>query len=229
MSPIRTISRIAQVRHAILYEIFSGTLKPGQRLLEARLATQLDVSQATVNAALQDLHNQGIVKKVMNRFSEVSRYSSVEIENLFSVRLIIEPAAAEIAAGNLSPEGTGRLTEQLDLMRAAARTNDIPRFSLADYSFHQEVYALSGNSFLIQACQAIAAAPFAYILCDGSGALPVDYVSLAEDHQGIIDALVAGPEVAARISREMIETWRLHSVKALEAAAQSAAERLVSA
>jgi DNA-binding GntR family transcriptional regulator len=226
--PIRTISKIEQVRHAVLYQIISGVLKPGQRIVEARLATQLDVSQATVNAALQDMHNQGIVRKVTNRFTEVSRYTSLDIQNLFSLRLIIEPAAAETVARGLSEEGIARLTEHLDLMRSAARVNDVARFSFADYSFHQEIYLLSSNSFLIQACQAIAAAPFAYILCDCSTALPVDYVSLAEDHQVIIDALKAGPDIAARVCLDKIETWRLHSLRALESASQETSLPVVS-
>jgi DNA-binding GntR family transcriptional regulator len=157
---------------------------------------------------------------MLNRFSEVSRYTYREIENLFSVRLILEPVATAVAARALDEEGVRRLTEHVDRMRAAARTNDIPRFCLADYSFHQEIYALSFNSFLIQACQAIAAAPFAYILCGSTGALPVEYASLAEDHQEIVSALQAGPEAAERIARERIEAWRLHSEHALKAAGQ---------
>src|ERR1700736_5326882 len=98
MSPITTITKVEQVRRAILYQIFSGALQPGQRLVEAKLANELGVSQATVNAALQDMHNQGIVNKMLNRFSEVSRYTFREIENLFSVRLILEPEAAAVAA-----------------------------------------------------------------------------------------------------------------------------------
>jgi DNA-binding GntR family transcriptional regulator len=84
------------------------------------------------------------------------------------------------------------------------------------------MYALSGNPFLIQACQAIAAAPFAYILCGGAKGLPADYPALAEDHQLILTELQNGPDAAARITRENIETWRLHSVHALNAAASAA-------
>jgi DNA-binding GntR family transcriptional regulator len=101
-------------------------------------------------------------------------------------------------------------------MRRAARKKDLAKFCLADYQFHQEVYRLSGNSFLIQACQAIAAAPFAYILCDHLEALPTDYVALAEDHQDLIAAMEAGPETASRVTRDRIVAWLNHSLHALE-------------
>lgn len=211
---------IEHVRRAFLAQIFSGNLRPGQRLVEAKLANELGVSQATVNAALQDLHNQGIVTKLLNRSTTVCRYTNREIENLFSVRLILEPEAAACAARSLQSFST--LTRCVDQMHNAARSNDVPQFCLADYSFHQEIYALSRNPFLIQACQAIAAAPFAYMLCDCPAALPTDYSSLAEDHLEIVEAMQQGPDTAARLVRERIETWRRHSADALAAAERSA-------
>jgi DNA-binding GntR family transcriptional regulator len=219
---IITLTKTEQVRHAILLQILSGVLRPGQRLLEARLSKEFGVSQATVNAALQDLHNQGLVTKVLNRSTNVSRYTQAELENLFAVRLVLEPAAAEAVASRWSAEARTRLREQVDQMRRAARTKDLARFSLADYMFHQELYNLTANSFLIQAGQAIAAAPFAYILCGHPEALPTDYLALAEDHQEIILALEEGPEQAASLTRSRIQGWRLHSLRALAQVAELA-------
>jgi DNA-binding GntR family transcriptional regulator len=213
--PILSISKPDQVCQEILGLIFRGVLRPGQRLLEAQLSRELGVSQATVNAALQDLHSQGLVTKVLNRSTRVNRFSREEIEKLFAVRRVLEPAAAEDVARRWCPETERLLREQVDNMRRAARARDLARFCLADYTFHQEVYRQSGNSFLIQACQAIAVAPFAYILCDHPEMLPTDYLSLAEDHQDVILAMAEGPEAAARLTRERIEGWLAHALRAL--------------
>lgn len=215
MKPISAITKVDLVRHAILEMIFSGTLSPGERLVEARLAANLGVAQATINAALQTLHDQAIVCKVLNTSTRVSRYTHIEIENLFSVRLILEPAAAVAASRNLDAEGRSALQREADAMLDAAKAGDLPRFCLADYTFHQEIYHLSRNPVLIQACQAIAAAPFAYILCDCPAMLPTDYVSLATDHQDVISALERGPEEAAGFTRDRIAAWKMHSVHAL--------------
>jgi DNA-binding GntR family transcriptional regulator len=213
---IIAISKAEQVRQAILIEILSGRLRPGERLLEAKLSKSLGVSQATVNAALQDLHNQGLVTKVLNRSTNVAHYTHEEIAKLFEVRRVLEPVAASAAAAAWSAQGEQELNDLVHQMRRAARSKDLPRFCVADYSFHQQIYKLSGNSFLLQACQAIAAAPFAYILCDRLQALPTDYLALAEDHQDLIMAMQEGPETAARITRERIERWRELSFLALE-------------
>ena len=213
---IRTISKSEQVCQAILLQILCGQVLPGQRLIEAKLAAELNVSQATVNAALQDLHNQGLVTKRMNRSTKVNRYTRIEIDNLFRVRLALEPVAAGLAAEKFCEEAQSKLQEQVDEMRRAARKRDLAKFCLADYLFHQEVYKQSGNSFLVKACQAISSAPFAYILCDHLDWLPADYLMVAEDHQAIIQAMEDGPETAANVTRERIAEWLRYSLRALE-------------
>src|SRR3954447_2569903 len=141
MLPIPTVTKVEQVRRAVLHQLFSGALRPGQRLVEARLASELHVSQATVNAALQDLHSEGIVTKMLNRSTNVSRYSRREIENLFAIRLVLEPAASAAAARMTTSGAVAVLNGLIDQMRNAARSSDLPGFCIADYSFHQEVYA----------------------------------------------------------------------------------------
>ena len=209
------ITRTEQVRQAILQQILSGELRPGERLLEARLSSQFGVSQATVNAALQDLHNQGMVTKLLNRSTNVSRYTLLDIERIFVVRSALEPTAARILAQAWSEAVHITLRDHVDEMRRAARAKDLACFCVADYTFHQDIYRLSGNSFLMQAGHAIAAAPFAYVLCDHLEALPTDYLSLAEDHQDMIRAMQEGPEEAARVTAHFIAEWRGHSRRAL--------------
>src|ERR1035438_7499341 len=216
------LTRIEQVRRAILQQILSGNLRPGERLLEAKLSKELGVSQATVNAALQDLHNQGLVKKNLNRSTNVSKYTLKDIENLFAVRMLLEPAAVAAVSAAWSSEAQACLQEQVDHMRRAARTKDLAKWGIADYTFHQEIYRLSGNPYLMQASQAIAAGPFAYILCDHLEALPTDYLSMAEDHEDVLLAIMEGPEAAARITRNHIEQWLNHSRRALQHVAAQA-------
>jgi DNA-binding GntR family transcriptional regulator len=218
---IPILTRAEQVRRAVLHQILSGELRPGERLLEAKLSKELGVSQATVNSALQDLHNQGLVTKLLNRSTNVNRYTLADIEKLFAVRILLEPAAVAAVANAWSEEARACLQEQVDQMRRAARAKDLAKWGLADYTFHQEIYRLSGNAYLMQAAQAIAAAPFAYILCDHLEALPTDYVAMAEDHQDMLRAMAEGPETAAAVTRQHIEEWLSHSRRALEAVAQA--------
>ena len=216
---ILAISKIEQVRQEIITQILCGTLQPGQRLYEAQLSNELGVSQATVNAALQDLHNQGLVRKVLNRSTNVIKYSWEDVKNLFSVRLVLEPAASEALANAWSGEAEACLLEYVERLRRAAQTTDVAKWCIADYQFHQEIYRLSGNHFLIQAGQAIAAAPFAYILCGHVRALATDYSAMAEEHMDMIAAIREGPETAGRVTRARVLEWFRHSEMVLQSAA----------
>ena len=167
---------------------------PGDRFVESLLAKQFDVSQTTVNSALQDLHAQGIVTKVLNRATTVTRYDREDLEDLFSVPSILEPVAAAAAAktvGRLDCDPLRRLCER---MQIAARAQDLAGFLPAGYEFHQEICRLTDNRFLQQAGQSVAAAPFAYVLCDCLERVPTDYPSLVNDHFEIIEAMLAGSE-----------------------------------
>ena len=218
------VTRVEQVRQAILLQILCGTLRPGERLLEAKLSKDLGVSQATVNAALQELHDQALVTKLLNRSTRVSRYTLADIEKLFKVRMLLEPAAVEAVSAAWTDEAHAALREQVDLMRRAARSHDLAKWCIADYTFHQEIYRLSANPFLMQAGQAIAAAPFAYILCDHLQELPTDYLSMAEDHHDMILAMQDSPEAAVRVTRRLIDQWLDHSRRALASAAAQAVQ-----
>lgn len=205
---ITSVSKIDQVREAILTEIALGRIEPGERLVETRLSEQLGVSQATVNAALQDLHNLGVVTKRLNRSTSVNRYGIEDVQRLFEVRLALEPLAASALAARWSPEVERILLGRLEDMKRAAAGPDVGNWCIADYRFHQEVYHQSGNQFLIQAGQAIAMVPFVYILCEGLRRLPSDdYAMMTTEHHAQILAFGKGPKVAERETREFIRKW----------------------
>ena len=205
---ITAVSKIELARDAILAELAVGRLRPGERLLEIRLSEQLGVSQATVNAALQDLHRQGVVTKLLNRSTSVNRYTMAEIQCLFEVRLALEPLAARDVAARWSAEVETALRRRLEVMERAAKGPDVGDWCLADYRYHLEVYSQSDNRFLIQAGQAIAAVPFAYIMCDSLRALPSDnFALMTGEHRAQIEAFARGPEVAEQQTREYILKW----------------------
>jgi DNA-binding GntR family transcriptional regulator len=215
---IPVVTKTEHVRREVIHQILSGELRPGDRILEAKLSKNLGVSQATVNAALQDLHNQAMVTKLANRSTNVRRYSLADIERLFAVRMLLEPAAVSCVSAAWSEEARDALQQQVDHMRRAAVARDLAKWGLADYMFHHELYRLAGNRYLARAAEAIAAAPFAYIFCDHLEALPTDYISMAEDHQAIVAGIEQGPVAAGQVIRQYIEQWLENSRRALEGA-----------
>lgn len=200
-------TRVEQVREAILAGILSGIFPPGHRLIESVIAKKLGVSQSTVNQALQDLHAQAIVSKSLNKGTTVAHFGPDDLEQLFTVRTVIEVMAGEAVARRMTPELAAELRVHVDAMRSAASGSDVPGFYLADYEFHQNLYRMTGNPFLIQAAQAVAAAPFVFILCGTGSELPMNYHHVGEDHEEIIQALLAGPVHTRHLIEIKLEKW----------------------
>jgi len=208
LSPLETRTRVEEVRIRLIHAVLLGQLRPGDRLTESHLASELGVSQATVNQALLDLHAQRIVNKTLNRGTTVSTFAADDVRRLFFVRAILEPAAAsEAAIAVAQGADLWRLRKRVEEMKSAAAARDLGAFCIADYEFHSDLYRLSGNSFLISASQAISAAPFAYILCSEPRPLATDYSALAREHEQIVEAIVTGPECAEQLMREKVGRW----------------------
>jgi DNA-binding GntR family transcriptional regulator len=80
--------------------ILTGTLQPGERLLEDDLAKKLGVSRNPVREAIRSLEATGLVEVQARRGAYVSGLEPNEAIQLLELRSVIEAYAAELAAKN---------------------------------------------------------------------------------------------------------------------------------
>jgi DNA-binding FadR family transcriptional regulator len=160
-----------QLVHELGVRIMSGELAPGSSIDPEGLSTEFDVSRTVVREALRVLTAKGLVG-ARPRFGtyvterahwrlldpEVMQWRTAGepdrrlVTELGEVRLVIEPAAARMAAER-------RTSAQLDRIRAACdrldrsyrdESPDRPDHTEADIEFHRAVLAASGNELLEQ-------------------------------------------------------------------------------
>jgi DNA-binding GntR family transcriptional regulator len=77
--------------------IISGELTPGTRIIEAEVASQLGVSRGPLREALRILETEGLLESIPGRGSFVIQTSKRDIQELYSLRCILEEEAMEIA------------------------------------------------------------------------------------------------------------------------------------
>ena len=214
MTALRLTTRIVpktvveQVHDAILERILARTFRPGDRITETAIAKELGVSQATVNQVLFDLDAKGIVSKTPNKETRIRSLGLEEIETLFKIRKVLEGMVGEAVAEEPTRETEVSLTYWVEQMDSALRSGDTPRFYIADYRFHQELHRQSGSPVLIRACQAIALAPFAYLLSGQTDRLlPIPYPATVYDHQEIVEAVMTSPSRALEVIHAKVEKW----------------------
>jgi DNA-binding GntR family transcriptional regulator len=130
--------------------ILRSELSPGERIVEGKLARELGVAQSTLREALQQLEHQGLVTKSERRGTFVTRLTVQDLEDLYQVRLQLEPAA-ELACRKTKREHFQQLAGALERMHAAGRERAFVDLLKADLAFHQLIWKFSGNPFLEKA------------------------------------------------------------------------------
>jgi DNA-binding GntR family transcriptional regulator len=149
---VSTVDRVEQrVREGLL----RGDYQPGTWLRQDDLAAELGVSKIPVREALQRLANASLVTFEPNRGAIVRALTAADAEEIFALRLAIEPellrramgrhtivdlAAAELAMGGAS----GSITE-------------------ANWRFHRALYAPAGWPLALATVETLNAAVAPYV------------------------------------------------------------------
>jgi DNA-binding GntR family transcriptional regulator len=176
----------AQIKDVILQRIVEGSLEPGSRIVETRIAQELGVSQAPVREALRDLEQLGCVVHEPNRGCSVRAFSAEELLEAFPVRAALEALAARLAAERITTEELAELDGLLERMRSAARSGDAHEQSQANASFHATVVRAARNRTLERQWQMLEPYSRTYLTVSRPG---IDLVHLSDRHVPVLDAL----------------------------------------
>jgi DNA-binding GntR family transcriptional regulator len=142
-----TAEVIAQSLKEMIYE---AELKPGQPLIQERIAEMFQVSRVPVRDALQMLISMGIVINVPRRGVIVRPLTETLLEDLFEVRKILEGAAIRMVLRNMTSELPPRLAELIRQQSECLKTGDVKRYGGLDEAFHQIEYEGVGNLRLVE-------------------------------------------------------------------------------
>jgi DNA-binding GntR family transcriptional regulator len=197
----RTVLR-EQVKDVLLQRIASGELKPGERLVETRIAQELGTSQAPVREALRDLQLMRLVESEPFRGSRVRVVDEEEVMEVFPVRASLEELAARLAAERLDGD-VSALVVELEAMKEAVRRDDTNALAQHDIAFHRLIVEAAGNSVLEQSWTSLGVESRITISLYG---VYMEPTQAAERHVKLIDAIRArNPAAAGREARKHVE------------------------
>jgi DNA-binding GntR family transcriptional regulator len=133
---------------AIRDRIASGVHRPGERLVEDRLADDLGVSRNPVREALRALEVEGYVELIPRRGAIVADLSPGVVAEIFEVRGALEALGARLAAQRATEAHVRRLERLLDNATQALERGDLRRMPDLNTRFHQLVLDMAGNTLL---------------------------------------------------------------------------------
>jgi DNA-binding GntR family transcriptional regulator len=143
-APLRVSTKAEAVYTELRERILDGSLEPGSTLNQEALAGTLGLSITPLREALRRLEGDGMVRLEAHRTMTVMPLTRRELEELYTVRLHLDPLAASLAATNATAEQIKEIGRLASLGPA-----DTPRRQLeANRNFHRAVYSASNNLVL---------------------------------------------------------------------------------
>ena len=183
---------------AVLREgMTSGELAPGEIYSVTALANQLGVSASPVREAMLTLVDQGLMEPIRNRGFRVLHIDDSDRREIVELRVLLEIPAMENLAGNqaIADEYDEHSAVAAEIV-SAAREGDLINYLDADRRFHMGLLAHTTNERLLELVGGLRDQTRLFGLKElpDRGTLTAS----AEEHQPILDAIVAGDAAATR-------------------------------
>lgn len=125
--------------------IIEGEIEPGVLLAESAVAREMGVSRVPVREALFTLEREGLVEFSSTGRAYVKDLTPRDFEELYVLRLALEPVAARFAAPALR-EDCSRLEKNI---KATSKAPTLLRVTHLDLDFHEIILEASGNGRLL--------------------------------------------------------------------------------
>ena len=196
--------------------ILTNELKPGERLMEMRLASELGVSRTPVREAIHLLEREALVKQEPHRGVVVAQITLKQLRDVLELRSMLEELAVRLACERAKEEDFDRLREAADrFAQAVEEKADVTELAARDVAFHDVIYHMTDNEKLIQMVANLWEQIYRY---------RIEYLkdtrrgeTLAREHQELVAALCAKEEEAAiRMARLHIANQELAIARKLE-------------
>jgi len=193
-----------KVYRALKTEIIKGSLKPGTKLSEGKIAKQMEVSRTPIREALRELAAEGFVKISPNQGVVVSNASVEDVQEVLQIRGVLEGLAARLATKTINEEEIKELEKYQKRMEHYTNKDDVLAFSEMDAEFHELILNICGNNRLIQIRKNLSDQAHRYRI--RSLSIPGRLKYSLKEHQEIVEALKRkNPEHADRLSQKHIE------------------------
>jgi DNA-binding GntR family transcriptional regulator len=198
LSPVHQRTLTDEVVEQLRAAIRNGSLSPGTRLVERDLAKRLGVSRIPVREAIQRLAEEGLVKKVPHQGTFVYAPSRDEIEEISSLRVVLERFVVERVVARWEPDYEAELREIVAAMRDAASRRDLQQVYEQDYKFHHTLWEIADHSILLEVVSSLRSR-IGRFLYEANSALPASQLDThVTSHDELIEVLKSGDVTRAQ-------------------------------
>lgn len=135
------------IADALRSAILQGRLKEGQALRQDEIAAAFKVSKIPVREALVQLQSEGLVRLNKNRGAVVSTLTFNEVEEIYTMRLALEPIALRRAIPKMRASD---FVQAEHILNKINHTADHRTWAELNWEFHESLYIPAQMPHLIQ-------------------------------------------------------------------------------
>lgn len=123
-------------------QIIRGEIPEGAQLRQDAIATQFQVSRIPVREALRQLDAEGLIAIVPNRGAVVPALSPDDIEELFSIRALLEPEVLKLSIPHLTKDDYSEADAVLrKYVNELRRDDHVSAWGRLNWQFHSILYS----------------------------------------------------------------------------------------
>jgi len=205
---IEPVSKKARLVTALRDAIVSGAIQTGEQIVEAKVAQQFGVGQGLIREALIELEHQGFVQRTPFSGTQVSKLTLEDAQQIFEMRIELEPLAFWLAGHKASREQMDELVALAAKSRNAAKPDNLDGFFDAHLAFRKKAWELSGNAYVKQALERVVIPLYALYLIRRSNNREGIFQTVSEciEHQDqIVTAFKSGDlQEVRRVCRDFL-------------------------
>jgi DNA-binding GntR family transcriptional regulator len=192
LQPLRTPSVVEGVVVAVREAITEGRYRPGEHLVERRVAAELGVSTIAVREAFSQLAEEGLVERRPRRGTHVTAMSYAALRDITRVRIAIEELVVELAIENWSSEAREDVQSIVDKMVAAVRRRDSDELFDLDNQFHEKFWQIAASETLLELAANLRGRIRRFLLAADKSLRPDELEVMIAAHQSWLDAVDSG-------------------------------------
>lgn len=180
--------------------IRKGILKPGERIMEIKLAEELGVSRTPVREAIRKLELEGYVVMMPRRGTYVADMSIRDINEIFEIRTALESLSNGLAAEHITEDELEHLQRLLVIIGGYIKEGDMDKIVETDIEFHDLLYHAARNNRLVGIISNLRDQLTRFRTLSMS--YPGRLEATLDEHRAIVEAIANGDGRSARKAAE---------------------------
>lgn len=179
-----------KVHNYVREQILRGEIRPNERLVEVKIASEIGTSRTPVREALHSLELEGLIESIPRVGYVVKGLDDQEVAEIWEIRCLIEGLAARWAAEKAGEKTVRELRKNIAQAEEKVGKGDLLAFADLDAQFHEIIAKMSGGKRLLELSQTLRRHALRYRI--ESINLTDTALRAIEGHKKIVEAIEDG-------------------------------------